>query len=467
MIDAISLGHWFDVFSLISPSLLPQPLASAGGFENNEHLVIGTLLISAIAIFITSKIGEEVCVWMKLPPILGQLAGGIVVGISGLHILVFPETGESSTSHFLIDILQVFTGASFEAVTVAYTDQLKAVSEGVANLGIVALLFFIGLESDLKELVRVGSQAAIVAVFGVILPFTFGTLGLIALFGIPMIPAVFAGAALTSTSIGITAKVLQDLGHLKSKEGQIIIGAAVLDDILGIIILAVIISLIQIGTVKVTDIVSLILSASVFVGGAIAFSKYLGLAFVAVADKLKTDSGLLVTAIIVVLLFAGIANALGLEAILGAFAAGIILGETSKKEELLQQFQPIVNVISPVFFVAIGAKTDLSILNPFDSANWKGLAIAGFLIVVAILGKVATGYLLTGSTPLNRLVIGVGMIPRGEVGLVFAGLGAGLDAISDSLTAAVILMVVATTFLAPWLLQSVLQRMPEKYQKLV
>jgi Kef-type K+ transport system membrane component KefB len=325
------------------------------------------------------------------------------------------------------------------------------VIEVLSELGVVILLFEIGLESDLKELIRVGSKAAIVAVVGVTAPFALGTIGLLYLFNIDLIPAVFAGAALTATSIGITAKVLAELGFLSSLEGQIIIGAAVLDDILGIIVLAVVSSLAKTGEIQISNVIYLIISAASFLIGSILIGRFLGPYYVQLIDRMKTRGTVLVVSLSFAFILAYIAQIIHLEAILGSFAAGLILAETEKRKELEEQIVPLADFFVPIFFVCVGAKTDLSVLNPAIPSNREGLIIAAFLVVVAIIGKVVAGFAISGEN-LNRLAIGVGMIPRGEVGLVFAGVGSASGALSPSIDAAIIVMVILTTFIAPpWL----------------
>ncbi len=303
-----------------------------------------------------------------------------------------------------------------------------------------------------------GPQAAVVAVVGVVAPFAAGTAGLVFLFGLDTIPAIFAGAALTATSIGITAKVLAELGQLTTKEGQIIIGAAVLDDVLGIIVLAVVASLAKTGEVQIVPTIWLIVSAGTFLVGSIILGRFLSPLFVSLVDGMKTRGQLLIVSMIFAFVLSYIATVIQLEAILGAFAAGLILAETSKRGELEKQILPIADLFVPIFFVCVGAKTDLSVLNPAVPANREGLVIAAFLIVVAIIGKVITGFTVFGPDKLNKLAIGVGMIPRGEVGLVFAGVGSASGALTESTEAAIIMMVILTTFVAPPLLRVVFQK---------
>jgi len=280
-----------------------------------------------------------------------------------------------------------------------------------------------------------------------------GTVGAILIFHVPNIPAIFAGAALTATSIGITSKVLSEIGQLSSKEGQIILGAAVIDDVLGIIILAVVASLAKTGEVDVANLVYLILSSSGFLLGAILLGKLFNKIFIGSSRLFKTRGNLVVPAFIFAFAMAYIGSAIHLEAILGSFAAGLILDETDEKNELQYQVVPIADLLMPAFFISVGAKTDLGVLNPAVPANREGLVIALFLITVAILGKVVTGFAVFGDPTLNRLAIGVGMIPRGEVGLVFAGIGTSSGILSEALNAAIIMMVIITTFLAPPLLR--------------
>jgi Kef-type K+ transport system membrane component KefB len=268
-------------------------------------------------------------------------------------------------------------------------------------------------------------------------------------FHVAAIPAIFAGAALTATSIGITSKVLAEIGQLKSKEGQIIVGAAVIDDVLGIIVLAVVASLAKTGEVDITNVAILLVSAIAFLFGAILLGGFFNKTFVAIVDKLQTRGNIVIPAFIFAYIMAFIGNAIHLEAILGAFAAGLVLDETDARKELDELVKPVADLLVPVFFVTVGARADLSVLNPMIPENRSGLLIAVFMLAVAIIGKVITGWVVFGIPDINRLAIGVGMVPRGEVGLVFAGIGTASGAIDKPLEVAIIIMVIMTTFLAP------------------
>jgi Kef-type K+ transport system membrane component KefB len=432
-------------------------LAAATDASNQAPLVLAGVILSLVVIYCASKLGAELSSRMGFPPVLGELVGGVLVGVSALNLITFPGAGVDGTHSLIMQFLQLTDGLSPESVSPTFAATSEVISV-LSELGVIVLLFEIGLESNLSELLKVGSQALVVATVGVAVPFAVGTLGAIALFHVPVIPAIFVGAALTATSIGITSKVLSELGQLRSTEGQIILGAAIADDILGIVILAVVASLAKKGAVDVSTIAYLVVSAVVFTAIAIVFAKYFNAAFLAIVNQFSTRGGLIMAAVVFALIMAYIGAAIHLEAILGAFAAGLVLDETDKREHLEELIKPIADVTVPIFFVTVGAKTNLGVLNPFIEANREGLIIAIFLITVAILGKVATGLAVFGHEKINRLAIGVGMIPRGEVGLVFAGVGAASGILSDALNAAIIMMVIITTFIAPPLLRVVFPR---------
>lgn len=425
---------------------LPLPLLATAAETADSSLVLAAVLLSLIVIYLASKVGGELSNRLGLPPVLGELVAGVAVGISGLHLLVFPEAG--SDNSLIMSFLQTTAGLNPESADAVFKAQSEVISV-LAELGVIVLLFEIGLESNIRDLIAVGIQAAVVAVVGVAVPFAAGTVGLMTLFGVSVVPAIFAGAALTATSIGITSKVLSELGRLNSKEGQIILGAAVIDDVLGIIVLAVVASLAKEGTVDVGKVIYLIISASAFLLGAIVLGQVFSNSFVATVNKLKTRGELVIPAFVFAFVMAYFAAVIQLEAILGSFAAGLVLDETDERVQLQQQVVPIADILVPIFFVTVGARTDLGVLNPAIPSNREGLVMAIFLIIVAIVGKVVTGLAVFGVPQINRLAIGVGMIPRGEVGLVFLGIGSSTGILSKPLEAAIIMMVILTTFLAP------------------
>lgn len=458
MLSPASLSHSFDldIADLWLNSIAPNAfsLLAESGSAEEATFVLGGVLLSLIVVYLAAKAGGELCVRVGLPPVLGELIGGVVVGVSALHLLVFPESGFQESGSLVMRLMEATSGVSPESASGIFQAESEVISV-LAEVGVIILLFEIGLESDLKELIRVGPQAAVVAVIGVVVPFAAGTAGLMLLFGVPTVPAIFAGAALTATSIGITAKVLAEIQKLSSPEGQIIIGAAVLDDVLGIIVLAVVASLAKTGEVQIGNVIYLVVSAAVFLIGSIFLGRLLSPFFVALVDRLKTRGQLLIASLIFAFGLAYIGAAIQLEGILGAFAAGLILAETEKREELEEQIIPIADMLVPIFFVVVGARTDVSVLNPFNPENREGLIIAIFLLMVAFVGKLVTGLGVFGKPGINRLAIGVGMVPRGEVGLVFVGVGSATGVLSKSLEAAIIVMVIGTTFIAPALLRIV------------
>lgn len=424
-----------------------QPLIATVA-SDNAPIILSGVLLTLIVIYLASKVGSEIAKRLDLPPVLGELVGGVLIGISALKLVVFPEGGLEASDSLIMSALQLVNQLTPESVNSIFEQQSEVISV-LAEIGVIVLLFEIGLESDIQQLKEVGIQAFVVAFVGVTAPFAAGTIGLMYFFHVAAIPAIFAGAALTATSIGITSKVLAEIGQLKSKEGQIIVGAAVIDDVLGIIVLAVVASLAKTGEVDITNVFVLLISAIAFLFGAILLGSFFNKAFEAIVSKLKTRGNIVIPAFIFAYVMAFIGNAIHLEAILGAFAAGLVLDETDAREELDELIKPVADLLVPIFFVTVGARADLTVLNPMIPENRSGLLIAAFLLLVAIAGKVITGWVVFGIPDVNRLAIGIGMVPRGEVGLVFAGIGTASGAIDKPLEVAIIIMVILTTFLAP------------------
>ncbi|MBE9154303.1 cation:proton antiporter [Cyanobium sp. LEGE 06143] len=437
---------------------LPTLLMEIGSHQAEvaETLIgVGRFLV----IFVAARAIAEVMVRLQLPTILGELVAGVLIGASGLHLILPPEA-QAELSGAVLNLVGSLADVSPETVDSIYRETFPSL-QAVSQLGLFALLFLTGLESELDELVAVGLQASTVAFTGVVLPFALGTVGLYYFFHVPLIPAVFAGAAMTATSIGITASVFGELQWLKRKEGQIVIGAAVLDDILGIVILAVVVSLAGGGAFTVGPLLKLCAAAVVFVAAALFLSRTAAPGFDWVVDRLKAPGDVAVASFVVLTLCCFAAQAIGLEAALGAFAAGLILSASKHTHDIDTAVKPLVALFATVFFVLIGTGMDLSVLNPFDPANREGLIVAMFLLVVAVAGKVAAGWCYTSKEPTNRLVVGLGMMPRGEVGLIFLGLGTQANILTPSLEAAILLMVIGTTFLAPILLRVVISSQAE------
>ena len=418
--------------------LIWQTAAGAGEASSfaDAHGLQPMVLIALAVILIVAKLGGELFERIGQPAVLGELISGIIVGNLALI---------------------GFTGA----------EQLKTndLIGALAELGVIILLFEVGLESDLKEMAKVGWSSLLVAVLGVIAPFFLGW-GVSRYF-LPneaTLVHIFIGATLCATSVGITARVLKDLGKLGTPEARIILGAAVIDDVLGLMILAVIA-----GTIKATgtgaalsmmDVAVVAGKALAFLIGAIALGHLVVPRVLRGAGRLETRGVLLTLAISFCLLLSWAAAKVGLAPIVGAFAAGLVLDEVHykpararKERELQDLLQPVSSVLVPIFFVLMGLKVDLRL---FGKLELLGFALA--LTLVAIIGKqiCSLGALERGT---NRLAIGLGMIPRGEVGLIFAGIGATLmlpnasgvnePVIGASTFGAVVIMVIITTLVTP------------------
>ena len=345
----------------------------------------------------------------------------------------------------------------------------EVVLDSLAEIGIIFLLFMIGLESELRELAKVGLSATLAAVLGIVAPFFLGFF--VSKWFLPeahVLVYVFIGATLCATSVGITARVLRDIGKLNTPEARIILGAAVIDDVLGLMILAVVTGAISAanagGSFEPSSIWLILLKALLFFVGAILVGVYVSPRLFKIASKLRGSGLLLATALIICFGLAYFAAIIGLAPIVGAFAAGLALEEVHYKDflergehGLVEAIEPLTSFLVPIFFVLMGINVDLSTMAHFDIL---GFAVA--LTVVAVIGKqvCALGVLERGA---NRMAVGLGMIPRGEVGLIFAGIGASLylageRVIAPPVYSAVVFMVIVTTLVTPPLLSWSLAR---------
>lgn len=386
-------------------------------------LTTAQLLLVLVAIFAAAKIFGEIAERIGQPAVLGEMIGGIAIGVSGLH---------------LID---------------AHAPVIHLLSE----LGVLLLLFLIGLETDLNRLLAAGRASAAVAAAGVILPFAGSYAAGLAL-GYSTIISLFLGAALTATSVGITARVLSDLGQLDSDEAQVILGAAVLDDILGLVLLTVVSAVAAGETITITGIAKTGAIAFGFVVVAIAAGSLLAPPLIRLIDRLRVSKALFFASLVFAFGLAWLADLAGSALIIGAFAAGLVLAKTERGGEIERQVHDVAQFFIPIFFVSVGAAVDLAQLDPFDAATRPFFMIGLLLTLVAIAGKLLAGVVAFGPRPLRRLVVGAGMVPRGEVGLIFAQLGLSAGLLSAGLYSSVALMVMVTTFFAPPVLRSLLQR---------
>jgi Kef-type K+ transport system membrane component KefB len=389
---------------------------------------------------IAAKLGGDLAVRVGQPAVLGELIAGVVLG-----------------NLVLLDI------HLFETLrTDPFVDMF-------ARLGVLLLLFEVGLESTVGQMAKVGASALVVAVVGVVVPFglCWGVSALL-LPDQSVYAHAFIGATLCATSVGITARVLKDLGASQTNEARIILGAAVIDDVLGLVVLAVVTGVIAAantgGSVSPLDIGIILGKAFAFLVGALVIGVVFSKRLFALASMLRTRGVLLAVSLCICFVFAWAADAIGLAAIVGAFAAGLVLEDVHFKDftskgvhELEDLIAPITAFLVPVFFVLMGMKTDL---RAFADVSVLGLAAA--ITVVAIVGKQVCGLVVVGKD-IDRLSVGIGMVPRGEVGLIFANIGltlniAGVRVIEDRVYSAVVVMVILTTMMTPPLLRFSLRR---------
>lgn len=327
------------------------------------------------------------------------------------------------------------------------------VFEEFAQIGLCVLLFRIGLETDLNEFIRVWRPATSVAIAGMVFPFALGW-GAATLLGWSGMVAVFIGATLTATSIGVTASVLEELQGHGSPEGKIILGAAVLDDVMGLLVLSAMMGMVTPGTGVVGPVGKALLLALIFMAAGVFVGPMIVRGFMAVTRWSGQPAILLVLAFSYLLVMAAVAHAIGLAMIIGAYAAGLAFGGHEEHEELDRDLRPLIDLLTPLFFILIGASIELHGLNPLTSAGRWAWVVFIVLTLAAVAGKMLSpAFLKRGSA--NRLAIGSGMMPRGEVGFVFAQMGLSVSLYSQAQYSMLTLVLVATTVLGPLLLRLV------------
>lgn len=392
---------------------------------------IASLALWLVIILLAARLGGEIAVRFGQPAVLGELAAGIILGNLRWAGIEFLEPIKHAPS---IDML--------------------------ASLGVLLLLFEVGLESTVTQMMKVGLSAALVALIGVVTPFALGWI--VTAWLLPnaaLYVHIFLAATLTATSVGITARVLKDLGRSTSDEARIILGAAVIDDVLGLIVLAAVVGIIKASSSSESfsylPLSAIILKAVVFLVGAIAVGVLATPTVFRIVAKLRGRGALLISGLTFCLFLSWLAAVAGLAPIVGAFAAGLVLEELHSRafvergeKSLEELIEPISSFLTPIFFVLMGMRTDMGSFSEFQTV---GLAAA--LTVVAIVGKQACSLGVIGKS-IDRLSVGIGMVPRGEVGLIFAGVGLKLShdshpIISATTFSAIVVMVIATTLITP------------------
>jgi Kef-type K+ transport system membrane component KefB len=368
------------------------PLALGAAAEGGD--VVRFFAVLAVML-LAGKFSAELFERLGQPAVLGELLAGVLLGASAFGVI---PTGPD--------------------------DALTPVIHLLAEVGVVVLLFEIGLETDLKAMARVGAAAAAVALVGVGVPFALG----FAYWMSPLNPyehtlasaattGIFVGATLTATSVGITARVLTDLRVMGAVESRLILGAAVIDDVLGLVLLGVVSGLAAGTAVSVWSATTALAVAVGFLVAAVALGLLFAPRIFAVIDSMRVRGILLVSAFSFLLLLAALADLLGSALIIGAFAAGIILSGTNQFGTIEERMKPVADLFTPIFFLSIGAAVDVRVF-----ADPGALTIGGVLFVIAVVGKLASGWAAPWRS-FNRWAVGLGMAPRGVVGLIFAQIG--------------------------------------------
>jgi Kef-type K+ transport system membrane component KefB len=392
--------------------------------------LVAQLTLQVALVLCAARLGGEIAErWLRQPAVLGELVAGILIGPFAIGGFQLPGIG------------QLF---AHQNGSIAVSTELYA----LAQLGSIVLLFVAGLETDIRTFLRFGVSATVVAVGGVVLPFTLGVAGAVAVGmadGIGDPHALFMGAILTATSVGITARVLGDLGKLDTPEGVTILGAAVIDDVLGIVALALVIGLAGGEGASVLDL-------GLTAGKALGAWLLLTAAFLAMAALisrlaalLKAEGAGLAIALSAGLVGAYLADLAGLALIIGAYSAGLALSQTHLKTHLEKEIRVVYNVFVPIFFVVTGMLVDLQVMA---AALGIGLVLTGLAVVGKIVGSGGAA-LLTGFNARGAFRVGIGMLPRGEVALVIAGAGLTAGIITQEVFAAAVFVAVGTTVLAP------------------
>jgi Kef-type K+ transport system membrane component KefB len=406
--------------------------------EEEEEEAIAPILFALIIIILAAKLGGDLVERFRQPAVLGELIFGMILGnlaLIGIHLF------EPLRHHITIEIL--------------------------AEIGVIILLFEVGLESSIKEMMSVGLTSFFVALIGIVAPFFLGW-WISALF-FPqesIFIHIFIGATLTATSVGITARVLKDIGKIRTREAKIILGAAVFDDIMGLVVLAVVVGIVGAhntgGTLSSLSVFWIVAKAFIFILGSLSLGTIVAPPFFRMASKLRAQSVLITFSLMFCFVFAFLADRIGLAPIVGAFAAGMILSGinfndifTHEERKLQELLGPISAFLVPIFFIYMGMNVDLSTLG-----NVNVIFFALVLTIAAILGKQICSLAGVFERKINSWAIGVGMIPRGEVGLIFAGIGAklqidGVKVVSPDAYSAVIIMVMVTTLVTPPVLKTI------------
>ncbi len=439
--------------------------------------VTGILFFAVLGRFGARKLGQ--------PAVLGELVMGLILGnagyLLGLELIQVLREGPAIFDMVGLDLagesLEQAADTALGPVAGPKVLDILQGPGGVAMLqvaqtvdvfsryGVIFLLFLVGLETSLGELRRVGAESLRVAAVGVLLPFVLGfSAARLLMPELSLTVDLFIAATLGATSIGISARVLSDLNQRRSREAHVILGAAVIDDVLGLIMLAIVSGIVVSGALELTTVLKIIVLAGLFIVLAFLLGPYFLDYTIRLVRHLDIIEAKMFISFLFVMALAWLANLVGLATIVGAFAAGVILHDgyfrhwgdyREHRFSIKDLIAPLETILVPIFFVLMGIQVKLETF-----LDWHVVTMATGLLVAAIVGKVLCG--VVAGKGANRLAIGIGMMPRGEVGLVFASIGKSLGVISDALFSAIILMVIVTTLATPPLLKLSLLRDPKR-----
>lgn len=474
----------YRLYLLYLPALLALPsTVSAWQFHTAHSDPIAPVLLGVTGILFVALLGRFGARKLGLPSVLGELGMGILIGnlayLMGFDLVMVLREGPA----FFDAVKELLHCESVELACIhalgpEKADHMLALLHGphggeliqvaqtldvFSRYGIIFLLFMVGLRTSIDEMRQVGPDSLRVAVIGVVLPFALGFASSRLLIpDITLHTSLFLGAALGATSVGISVMVLQELKMESSKVARIILGAAVIDDILGLLLLSIVSGIVVTGGIETGQILIVLLITSLFLAGAIYLGPWLLKFIIHLVRHLDLLEAKMFISFLFVMVLAWMANLAGLATIVGAFTAGLIMQDAyfrhwgHEREHTVcikDLIMPLEVILVPIFFVLMGIQVKLETF--FDA---QVLVLSTGLLVAAIAGKLLAGYGASRSN--NRWAIGVGMLPRGEVGLIFAAIGKSLDVIDDALFSAIVLMVILTTLLAPPLLKRSLQGTP-------
>ena len=437
---------------------------------------VASVVLWITLIFFFGLMGRYIAQMLNQPGVLGELLMGVLLGnlcyFFGLPLAIVLREG-GAIFDIMSDVLSgssvakaVYTSIPTLPEAQQVTDVLKGangmnlirvayVVDGFSRYGVIFLLFMVGLETSINEIKHTGAESVRVAILGVVAPIALGfAASLLLLPEASLKTDLFLAATLAATSVGITARVLKEMKKLRTREAKTILGAAMIDDVLGLVILAIVSSVVLTGTIEMSVLFRVMIQVCLFFAGALWIGPWVLRRMIKFFRFLEPWEAKLAISFVFVMTLSWLATLVQLASIIGAFAAGLIIHdgffdghalEGKRDTQIRELVAPLESLLAPLFFMLIGIQVKLE-----SFLDWRVILLAFGLTLAAVIGKLVSG--VGGAKKDDRLLIGIGMLPRGEVGLVFASIGRTLGVLSDELFSAIILMVIITTFMAPpWL----------------